>query len=176
MQGKSRTGLGLIVGLGLVLTATAGLAGAQKKAPQKIFVAAVQSPDKALGASLEIAVCSAATNDKRFESICFNDVKALMQADALTALMGSPSGCAGEDCAERVAERVKADTILITQIAPLQSAGKSLSGHGHVLTLSLVRAVDGKTLAKVEEKCNGDENALFDRSQAATKKLLAQIK
>ena len=147
--------------------------------PKKIFVsqASATNGDKTLAGQMDVAVCAAVGQDKRFDSSCYTDIQSIMQADALNAMMGSSTACAGDDCTERLAKRVKADAILLIKVMPIAASKASKSkANAYNISLSIVRMQDAKTLAKIDQKCQCDAKGLFDQSQAATKKLLAQLK
>ena len=170
--------ISLLTVFGLFMISTVAIAAPAKK----IFVshASAANGNTNLANQMDMAVCATAGQDKRFDSTCYSDVQTLMQVDALNAMMGATAtACAGDDCNERLAKRVKAELILLIKVTPLTSGkgNKSAAASGgYAISLTVMRVNDAKTLAKVDQKCPGDAKSLFDQTQAATKKLLAKIK
>ena len=141
--------------------------------PKKILVVDMKAAEAVEATALNPILCKAVFDDKRFDSACQQDVKSVLQYDQLGSMMGAGAPCAGDDCAERIAERVKADVLLTSSLAKLDAKSKKGS---YVLTLKLIRISDAKVLGEVQEKVDGSLKAVSERIPGATKKLLAKIK
>ena len=156
-----------LVALGVLVLATSALAAP----PKKIFVSSLKprNLDAAVVSAIDGAICSAVHQDKRFGSVCPDEVKAVLAYDSLGGMLGGSQQCVGDDCAERLAKSAEADAILAGSIAKL--ADKKF-----VVTLDLISTADGKSLGRVEEQVAGGEDVLYERARGAVTKLLGQIK
>lgn len=137
----------------------------------KLFVANLTPRNVSAGVAqtIDTALCSTARADKRFDVVCPDEVKAILQADAMNAMLGGGSVCEGDGCGELLAQRVKADLMVTGSLSKLEK-GK------YVLTLDLVDMASAKSIARIEEQINGSEEQVYKRAPGAVKKLLAKAK
>jgi hypothetical protein len=118
--------------------------------------------DASTAATLTDVLCTRLAANGKYQVICSSDVAAILNATQQTALLGQ---CDDDSCYEVLGKVLDAEYIVVGSIGKV--------GESYVISLSLIKAEDKLTKARVTHEVKGDESRLLEGIRNAADKLLA---